>query len=107
MSFEALKRDSDKRWLDLTTGSKPWIRVSSAMCCGTSLESDSIVSEIVNYSEKNKIPINIDHKKFSYVYDVLTRTAPITARPTATQFRRFILSFKNIAAIRVIRIVDS
>ena len=30
------------------------------MCCGTSLESDSIVSEIVNYSEKNKIPINID-----------------------------------------------
>jgi len=60
LSFEALKRDSDKRWLDLTTGSKPWIRVSSAMCCGTSLESDSIVSEIVNYSEKNKIPINID-----------------------------------------------
>ena len=62
MSFEALKRDSDKRWLDLTTGSKPWIRVSSAMCCGTSLESDSIVAEIVEYSNKNKTPINPDNK---------------------------------------------
>ena len=60
MSFEALKRDSDKRWLDLTTGTKPWIRVSSVMCCGTSLESEEIVSVIANYIEKNKMLINID-----------------------------------------------
>ena len=50
---------------------------------------------------------NIDHNKYSYAYDVLTKTASETTNPTATQLRWFIRSFIKIATIRVIRIVDS
>lgn len=59
MNYEILKSDSDKRWAELTNGSIPWIRISDAMCCGSSLGSDEIIDNIKTYSAENKIKINI------------------------------------------------
>ena len=60
MNYESLKNDSDKRWHELTNGNVPWIRVSDAMCCGSSLGSDEIVEILKNYSIENNLSINID-----------------------------------------------
>jgi NADH:ubiquinone oxidoreductase subunit F (NADH-binding)/(2Fe-2S) ferredoxin len=60
LNYESLKNDSDKRWHELTNGNVPWIRVSDAMCCGSSLGSDEIVEILKNYSIENNLSINID-----------------------------------------------
>ncbi len=60
MSYESLKNDSDKRWQELTNGNVPWIRVSDAMCCGSSLGSDEIIEVLKTYSKANNLSINID-----------------------------------------------
>ena len=60
MSYESLKNDSDKRWQELTKGNVPWIRVSDAMCCGSSLGSDEIIEVLKTYSKANNLSINID-----------------------------------------------
>ena len=59
MNYEILKSDSDKRWSELNNGSIPWIRISDAMCCGSSLGSDEIIGNLKKYSAENKIEINI------------------------------------------------
>ena len=60
MSYESLKNDSDKRWQELTNGNVPWIRVSDAMCCGSSLGSDEIIEVLKTYSKANNLSINIE-----------------------------------------------
>ncbi len=60
MSYESLKNDSDIRWSELNSGNIPWIRVSDAMCCGSSLGSEEIVQAIKGFSKKHNISLNID-----------------------------------------------
>ena len=60
MSYESLKNDSDIRWSELNSGNIPWIRVSDAMCCGSSLGSEEIVQTIKGFSKKHNISLNID-----------------------------------------------
>ena len=60
MSYESLKNDSDIRWSELSSGNIPWIRVSDAMCCGSSLGSEEIVQAIKGFSKKHNISLNID-----------------------------------------------
>jgi len=60
LSYESLKNDSDIRWSELNSGNIPWIRVSDAMCCGSSLGSEEIVQTIKGFSKKHNISLNID-----------------------------------------------
>ena len=60
MSYESLKNDSDIRWSELNSGNVPWVRVSDAMCCGSSLGSEEIIEILNDYSKKNNIQMNID-----------------------------------------------
>jgi len=60
LSYESLKNDSDIRWSELNSGNIPWIRVSDAMCCGSSLGSEEIVQAIKGFSKKHNISLNID-----------------------------------------------
>ena len=60
MNYESLKNDSDIRWSELSNGNISWIRVSDAMCCGSSLGSEEIVEAIKNFGKKNNISLNID-----------------------------------------------
>ena len=55
MSYESLKNDSDIRWSELNSGNIPWIRISDAMCCGSSLGSEEIIKAIKDFGKKHKM----------------------------------------------------
>ena len=57
--YDKLKTEAEEHWLNLTHGSKPWIRVGTAMC-GTASGSLKVLEAIKSYVIEHNIDINID-----------------------------------------------
>ena len=52
--YDKLKTKADEHWLNLTHGSKPWIRVGTAMC-GRASGSSKVLEAIESYVAKHNI----------------------------------------------------
>lgn len=57
--YDKLKTKADEHWLNLTHGSKPWIRVGTAMC-GSASGSSKVLEAIESYVAKHNIEVNVD-----------------------------------------------
>jgi NADH-quinone oxidoreductase subunit F len=57
--YDKLKTKADEHWFNLTYGSKPWIRVGTAMC-GSASGSSKVVDAIQSYVAKHNIEVNVD-----------------------------------------------
>ena len=98
-AYQDLKAQADQRWLELTSGSTPWIRVGTAMC-GQAAGAVQVVEALKAELEKQGIEATVDEVGclgICFAEPLLDILKPGTSR----------LFFKNVTPDSVKTIVES
>ena len=59
LSYQELKAEADRRWLDLVSGDRPWIRVGAAMC-GHAVGAFQVRDALIETLKERGIEANVD-----------------------------------------------